>query len=46
VTDWYCYAVWSRRTFPSGLMAEVIELTFGRARINAFTDWTLVLDCW
>jgi hypothetical protein len=45
-SDWYCYSVWSRKQFPSGMMAEVVSLTYGRARIHYFQNFAWVDDHW
>lgn len=45
--NWDCYSVWRRKEFP-GLVAEVHDLTFGRARINLMEadDTIFILDAW
>jgi len=36
---------WRRKQLPDGSIAEVVPLTFGRARINLYEGWT-VKNCW
>ena len=45
--NWDFYSVWSRKEF-SGWVAEVHDLTFGRARINLMLadDAIFIMDAW
>jgi hypothetical protein len=40
------YSVWRRKEFDDGRIAEVVALTFSRARIIVHRDRINILDGW
>jgi hypothetical protein len=40
------YSVWRRKEFDDGRIAEVVPLTFHRARIIVHRDRVSILDSW
>jgi hypothetical protein len=40
------YCVWARKEFPDGRVAEVVPLTYGRARLIVMRGRYSLLDGW